>query len=61
MGKTNFSATVGARSLWEDYLPAFEQCIKIAKATHVMCSYNSLNGVPTCGNKGLLTTVLRDT
>ena len=26
-----------------------------------MCSYNSLNGVPTCGNKGLLTTVLRDT
>ena len=26
-----------------------------------MCSYNSLNGVPTCGSKGLLTTVLRNT
>ena len=27
---------------------------------HVMCSYNSIQGVPTCGSKGLLTTVLRD-
>jgi beta-glucosidase-like glycosyl hydrolase len=25
-----------------------------------MCSYNSIQGVPTCGSKGLLTTVLRD-
>jgi len=25
-----------------------------------MCSYNSLNGVPTCGNKDLLNGVLRN-
>ena len=46
--------------MWETYMPAFEACIKEAKATHVMCSYNSVNGVPTCGNKGLLTEILRD-
>jgi hypothetical protein len=26
-----------------------------------MCSYNSVNGNSTCGNHGLLTTILRDT
>ena len=59
MEKTNFSATIGARSLWEDYLPAFEQCIKVAKASHVMCSYNSINGVPACAHDALLNRILR--
>ena len=27
---------------------------------HIMCSYNSINGVPTCGDKDILTTVLRE-
>ena len=26
-----------------------------------MCSYNGVNGNATCGNHGLLTTILRDT
>lgn len=30
-------------------------------AQSVMCSFNSANGIPTCGDKGLLTTILRDT
>lgn len=58
-GRDTFNASVNARNLWESYLPAFEACISEAKATHVMCSYNKVNGVPTCGEKGLLTDVLR--
>ena len=55
-----FDAELNARDMWETYMPAFKACITEAKASHVMCSYNSVQGVPTCGNKGLLTTILRD-
>ena len=30
-----------------------------AMGTHVMCSYNSVNGLPACGNGRLLNDVLR--
>ena len=48
----DFSANVSARSMWETYMPAFERCVVEAQATHVMCSYNSLLGKPTCWNEG---------
>ena len=54
-----FNATIGGRDLWETYLPAFKACTVEAGATHVMCSYNQLNGVPTCATPGLLTEILR--
>ena len=54
-----FHAEVQGRDFWETYMPAFHACVVKAKATHVMCSYNFVNGVPSCGNKGLLTDVLR--
>jgi hypothetical protein len=40
----SFNAKVDARNMWETYMPAFEACVKEAKAEHVMCSYNALNG-----------------
>ena len=55
------NAVVNGRDMWETYMQGFESCIKDAKAMHVMCSYNSLNGVPTCANGGLLNSILRDT
>eukprot|EP00040_Diaphanoeca_grandis_P032448 m.196622 g.196622 ORF g.196622 m.196622 type:complete len:903 (+) comp32628_c0_seq1:29-2737(+) len=58
--RQQFNANLSSQSMWETYMPAFEACIKEGKATHVMCSYNAVNGVPTCGNKGLLTEILRD-
>ncbi len=54
------AANVTARNFWETYMPAFKACVQEAKGSHVMCSYNSLNGVPTCANGGLLNTVLRE-
>ena len=31
-----------------------------AQGQHVMCSYNSINGIPACGNNYTLNKVLRD-
>ena len=42
------------------YEPAFHACIHEGGARSVMCSYNAVNGVPSCGNAGLLTGRLRD-
>lgn len=43
-----FNAVVNDRDLWETYLPVFEACVERGLAQSVMCSYNSLNGIPTC-------------
>ncbi len=56
-----FNAVVGARDLWETYLPVFESCVEVGQAQSVMCSYNSVNGVPTCAHQPLLTEILRNT
>jgi beta-glucosidase-like glycosyl hydrolase len=55
-----FDARVNNRDMWESYMPAFRACAVTARASHVMCSYNSLNGRPTCGDRGLLTEILRE-
>jgi beta-glucosidase-like glycosyl hydrolase len=57
--RTLFNADVSARDLWETYLPVFEQCIGPGAAQSVMCSYNAINGVPTCASDGLLNEALR--
>ena len=48
----HFDAEINGRNFWESYVPGFEACVKEAKAMHVMCSYNSVNGIPTCANPG---------
>ncbi len=53
------SSDVDMRSLWEYYMPAFEQAIVQGKAYSIMGAYNELNNVPSCGNYYLLTDVLR--
>jgi beta-glucosidase len=40
------------------FLPAFHACVN-AGSYGIMCSYNSINGVPSCGNPRLLTDILR--
>ncbi|HZU81696.1 MAG TPA: glycoside hydrolase family 3 N-terminal domain-containing protein, partial [Polyangiaceae bacterium] len=41
------------------YLPHFRAAIVEGGAQSIMCSYNRINGVPSCGNRWLLDTVLR--
>ena len=56
----SFNAVVSERDLQYTFYPAFEACVS-AGTFSIMCSYNAVNGVPSCCNKELLTTQLRDT
>ena len=55
-----FNANVSMQDMVEYYLPPFQQCARDSRVGSVMCSYNAVNGVPTCASKYLLQTVLRD-
>ncbi|KAF8321392.1 glycoside hydrolase family 3 protein [Cantharellus anzutake] len=56
----NFDANVTLQDLAEYYTPSFQSCVRDAKAVSAMCSYNSMNGLPTCANSYLLQTIIRD-
>ena len=53
----NFDARISLEDLHDYYLPPFEACARHAMGT--MCSYNALNGIPTCANDWLLKDLLR--
>ncbi len=53
------SSDIDMRSLYEYYMPAFKNAVIEGKAYSIMGAYNSLNGVPCCGNYFLLNDVLR--
>ena len=58
-GHNGNPSIIGMRDLRENVLPTFKAAID-AGALSVMTSYNSLDGIPTTCNKGLLTGVLHD-
>lgn len=53
-------SVVDERALREIYLAAFEQAVKRARPTTVMCAYNKLNGIYCSDNRDLLRNILRD-
>ena len=53
----SFDAHIDEEDLNNYYLPPFEECTK--HAVGVMCSYNAVNGEPTCASEWLLKDVLR--
>lgn len=55
----NFDAIVSNYSLSTVYLPAWRMSVVGANATGVMCSYNAVNGIPTCAHP-MLRHILRD-
>eukprot|EP00913_Durusdinium_trenchii_P020828 g19567.t1 len=52
-------AVVSRRDFLESYDEPWVSCVK-AKALGVMCAYNQVNGVPSCGNQRLLRKLLRE-
>lgn len=55
-----FDARPTEKDLWETYLPAFETLVEESHVEAVMGAYNRVNGEPACGNKRLLTDILRN-
>ena len=56
----DFNAVVSPYALASTYFPAFAASVGEGGALGVMCSYNAVNGIPTCASP-MLTRVLRDT
>ena len=52
-------ASVGERTLREDFFPPFEKVIRETNISAVMPSYNEIDGVPSHANHWMLTTVMR--
>jgi hypothetical protein len=55
----HFNAIVTAQDLADTFQPSFQSCVQRADVSAIMCSYNSVNGVPSCANKPLLNDLVR--
>jgi beta-glucosidase-like glycosyl hydrolase len=56
----HFDADVPMQDLVDSYMVPFQACVEKGKVTSLMCSYNAVNGMPSCANDWLLQTVARD-
>ena len=59
-GRHTIDVAVSAYDLAHTYMPPFEQTVRQGKALGIMCSYNAVNGLPTCGNPALNQTLRGD-
>jgi len=55
----DFDAQVTMQDLVDSYLPPFQDCVEQGKVSGLMCSYNAVNGVPSCANQWLQNTLAR--
>lgn len=55
----SFNAVVSKQDLLDTYQPPFKSCVEQGRASGIMCSYNSVNGIPTCADSNLLTSTAR--
>ena len=44
----------------QTYFPAFETCVRVGKVASIMCSYNAVNGVPSCANAVIQNEIVRN-
>ncbi|PHT50760.1 putative beta-D-xylosidase 6 [Capsicum baccatum] len=59
LDRFSFNAIVTPQDLVDTFQPPFQDCIQKAQASGIMCSYNSVNGIPSCANYNLLTKTAR--
>ncbi|GFP87085.1 beta-xylosidase/alpha-l-arabinofuranosidase 2 [Phtheirospermum japonicum] len=55
----SFNAQVTQQDLDDTFQPPFKSCVVDGNVASVMCSYNQVNGKPTCGDPDLLSGVIR--
>ncbi|XP_043702161.1 beta-xylosidase/alpha-L-arabinofuranosidase 1-like isoform X3 [Telopea speciosissima] len=56
----HFDAQVTKQDLKDTFQPPFKSCVIDGNAASVMCSFNKVNGIPTCADPDLLAGVIRD-
>ena len=56
----SFNANVTDQDQVEFYWPAFRSAIQRGKAQSIMCSYNLVNGIPSCGNGYFMNEIARN-
>jgi len=56
----HFDAKATDQDLADTYLPTFESCVRFGQGSSLMCSYNSVNGVPSCANHDSMTAMARE-
>ncbi|KAF7796900.1 hypothetical protein EIP86_008085 [Pleurotus ostreatoroseus] len=57
--RLSFNAVISIQDLAEYYTAPFQACVRDARAGAVMCSYNAVNGVPSCANSYLMEDIVR--
>ena len=50
---------VTKQDLEDTYQPPFKSCVEEGHVSSVMCSYNRVNGIPTCADPDLLKGIVR--
>ncbi|KAF3436530.1 hypothetical protein FNV43_RR23622 [Rhamnella rubrinervis] len=55
----HFNAKVSKQDIEDTFDVPFRMCVKEGKVASVMCSYNQVNGVPTCADPNLLKKTVR--
>ncbi|KAA8527395.1 hypothetical protein F0562_034890 [Nyssa sinensis] len=55
----HFNARVSKQDLTDTYNVPFKSCVVDGKVASVMCSYNQVNGKPTCADSDLLRNTIR--
>ena len=53
--------TISQHDLFETYLPQYEMAFTKGGASGAMCSYNAVNGHPSCANSFVLNTLVKQT
>jgi beta-glucosidase-like glycosyl hydrolase len=56
----NFDEKISMQDLVDSYMLPFQACVEKGHVTGLMCSYNAVNGVPSCANDWLLNKVARE-
>ncbi|XP_021888495.1 probable beta-D-xylosidase 5 [Carica papaya] len=57
--RLHFDARVTEQDMVETFLKPFEMCVKEGDVSSIMCSYNRVNGIPTCADPKLLNQTVR--
>lgn len=55
----HFNAKVSKQDMEDTFNVPFKMCVKEGKVASIMCSYNQVNGIPTCADPNLLKKTIR--